>query len=130
MKEQCPSCRYDLSGLDGVQLCPECGEHIESAAVVRAWISQVKRRWSYFYLSPILALPGLIFFGVGQPILSVVLGTIFGYRALSLDVELFGGDSTRVGNACQAVAMSVSWTVVTTALLAFAVAVIIAGTAP
>ena len=95
-------------------MCPECGCDIESAMVAAVWMRRQSFRWRLFLLSPIIALPGLVLFGIGQPVLAFVLGWIFGYRASALDDELMGGNRTRLDLACGAFVLSLSWTVLST----------------
>lgn len=120
MKDLCPECLYDLAGLNRsvAKLCPECGTDIESARAAKDFSRRTGRRWKWFLLAPAIALPGVVLYGIGQPAIALILGTIFGYRALKRDCELYGEMVVPAGLFFHAVGLSVAWTTMTSLVLA------------
>lgn len=119
MNFKCPNCTYDLVGL-GRQItprCPECGADVDPAHLAKEWQRKLSRRWTLFYLTPVLSLPGLALMIVGQPILAFLMGAALCYRALRLDGELYGNAETGFSLALTSIAISLTYTVLTTILM-------------
>lgn len=87
MNDACAKCGYDLTGLraSGIQTCPECGARTDEWSIAIGRDRLVTGRWSWFLLSPILALPCLILMGIGHPIATLFLGIVLAYRAFELE---------------------------------------------
>ena len=112
------------------KFCPECGTDVESARATRDFSHRTSRRWKLFLLAPAIALPGLVLYGIGQPATAFILGTIFGYRALKRDCELYGEVVVPVGLFFHAIGLSVAWTTITSLALAmfFTLVVVVGST--
>jgi hypothetical protein len=117
----CPDCGYDLTGLN-VQCCPECGTGTDWLARRHVWQRLSSRRWRWFMLAPLISLPGVLLAGIGQPILSFGLSTIFAYRALKFDDEIDHRPGSDLGRVCQALMLSFNWVLFSTGVLVIVVA--------
>jgi hypothetical protein len=58
-----------------------------------------------------MALPGLVFYGVGQPVLATLLGWIFAYRAFALWDRLLGFRRQPAVNVVLALMLAAAWAV-------------------
>ncbi len=113
MSTLCPDCGYDLSGLN-VQCCPECGTGTDSLSRRHVWERISTRRWRWFVLAPLISLPGVLLAGIGQPILSFGLSTIFAYRALRFDDAIDDRPGSDLGRLFQALMLSFNWVLFST----------------
>jgi hypothetical protein len=117
--DQCPNCRYDLAGLnrDVVVQCPECGAGITLGDIARAFRKRVRRLWRFFFLMPIITMPGCVVFFIGQPIACLVLATILAHRALRLEDRINNRSEMPGSTLAMAMLAGGLWTVIGTGIV-------------
>jgi hypothetical protein len=115
----CPFCGYDLAGLGsrpGITR-PECGKTLNRSPLRDLWRRRSDRAWQLVFLAPLMALPGCVLYGVGQPIISVILTTGLAYRAFARDDRMNSVPPAAITYMALAAVLGVGWSMFTTALL-------------
>lgn len=124
MYDTCSGCGYDLSGLEreGVTVCPECGTEISHRAIALKLFRLRRKYWRVFFFGPVLALPGCAAYVVGQPILCMVICTVYAFRALLMDDAIHEREPMRGAMFVQSLLFALAWTAGGTVLIVVGVA--------
>lgn len=126
MYDTCPVCKYDLSGLNRelVSACPECGANISHLDIVQELSRQRRRVMWWYFLGPLIALPGCGAYLIGQPILCMIICTACAFRSLLLDDRIRDREPMVAASLVQAMLLAAAWTVTGTAILALTAAMV------
>lgn len=122
MTTLCPQCGYDLSGHDGNRehRCPECGLEVRLMSI---WNNRVRRDrlrrrlWRLFFVSPVVAAPGLAIAVPLYPLICFLLSAVFAYAAIRAKGPDAEQQTTEFEALWRAILSATAWTGATSVVI-------------